>query len=89
VTLEAEGIRALLTDMDWEALGMAVANIKLQVAPEDADQAAELLSQHGHTITSAEPDDEAAPDKITCLECGTEIPEGQSKCPACGWTYVA
>jgi len=31
-----------------------------------------------------------APDDDTpteCLECGTSIPAGEMRCPACGWTY--
>jgi hypothetical protein len=88
LALEGEGIRALLTDMDWTALGVSAANIKLQVAPEDVEQATELLAQHGHTVTGEQPDDDNAPDQITCLNCGKVIPEGESKCPACGWTYV-
>jgi hypothetical protein len=88
VTLEAEGIRTLLDDMDWQELGMSIPNIKLQVSQEDAGAAAELLAHHGHTLRDDTPDDDDAPDPITCLECGKEIPEGQSKCPACGWTYA-
>ncbi len=87
VTLESEGVRALISDMDWNALGVPTANVKLQVAQEDAAAAAELLANHGHTLVGDLPDDNV-PDKITCLQCGKDIPEGQAKCPACGWTYV-
>jgi hypothetical protein len=84
VTLESEGIRALIDDTDWNTMGIPAPNIKLQVNQDDLDKAIELLEHHGHTLTT---DDQQA-DVITCLECGTEIPEGQAKCPACGWTYV-
>ncbi len=88
VTLEAQGIRALLDDMDWTTLGVSAANLKLQVNQEDLGRAVELLAEHGHTLRDDVPDDDDRPDAITCLECGKEIPEGQAKCPACGWTYV-
>ena len=88
VTLEAEGIRVLLDDMDWMALGVSAANLKLQVNREDEERATALLAEHGHTLRGDTSDDDNAPDPITCLECGKEIPEGQAKCPACGWTYA-
>jgi hypothetical protein len=87
VLLEGEGIRTLLDDMDWQELGISAANVKLQVSQENAAQAAELLANHGHSLRSDLPDDDG-PDPIMCLECGKVIPEGQSKCPACGWTYA-
>jgi hypothetical protein len=31
--------------------------------------------------------DEAKEDSLACLACRKEIPEGQSRCPACGWSY--
>src|SRR5439155_879107 len=40
VALEAEGIRTLLNDMDWQELGYSVPNLKLQVNQKDAAQAA-------------------------------------------------
>jgi hypothetical protein len=24
---------------------------------------------------------------IECLSCGVEMPSGQTRCPACGWSY--
>jgi predicted Zn-ribbon and HTH transcriptional regulator len=36
--------------------------------------------------TSADEPSSAEP--IKCLECGTTIEAGESKCPKCGWTYV-
>ena len=24
---------------------------------------------------------------LACLACNEKIPEGQSRCPGCGWTY--
>jgi len=26
-------------------------------------------------------------DDLACLACKQKIPEGQSRCPACGWSY--
>ena len=89
VTLEGEGIRAMIDDTDWNTMGIPVPNVKLQVNEGDAERATQLLAEHGHTLTSGQPDEDDAPEKLTCLECGTEIPEGKTKCPACGWTYVA
>jgi hypothetical protein len=90
VALEGEGIRAMIDDTDWNTMGIPVPHVKLQVNQDDLEKATELLEHHGHTLTSDEPDEDEdqGPDSITCLECGTEIPEGQAKCPACGWTYV-
>jgi len=28
-----------------------------------------------------------AEEEETCLQCGGRLPEGSSKCPACGWSY--
>ena len=85
--LEAEGIMASVTDTDWTVLGIPSANAKLEVRQEDAERASQLLEHHGHT--PLEDDDDAdAPDPIMCLECGKDMPDGQTKCPTCGWTYV-
>jgi hypothetical protein len=31
--------------------------------------------------------EEAKEDSLACLACGKEIPEEQSRCPACEWSY--
>ena len=89
VTLEGEGIRAMIDDTDWNTMGIPVPNVQLRVNVDDVERAAELLAEHGHTPTSDESDEDDAPETVTCLECGTEIPEGKTKCPNCGWTYLA
>jgi len=85
--LEAEGILASVTDTDWSVLGIPSANVKLEVRQEDADKAMELLEHHGHTPLQDDDDEANAADAITCLECGKEMPDGATTCPACGWTY--
>jgi hypothetical protein len=89
LTLEAEGIKCVIADMDWTTLGVPAANVRLQVEQENAEKVIALLAERGHTSTRSQPESDDGPDLITCLECGKEIPEGTSKCPACGWTYVA
>jgi Putative prokaryotic signal transducing protein len=89
LTLESEGICAMIDDTDWNTMGIPVPNVQLRVNEEDLERATELLAEHGHTLTSDEPDEDDAPETVTCLECGTEIPEGKTKCPKCGWSYVA
>jgi hypothetical protein len=89
LTLESEGIKCVIADMDWATLGIPSANVRLQVEQENEEKALSLLAERGHTPIRSQPDDDNGPDLITCLECGKEIPEGTSKCSACGWTYVA
>jgi hypothetical protein len=90
LTLESEGIRAMIDDTDWNTMGIPVPNVQLRVNADDLERATELLAEHGHTLTSDEPDEESTePEPITCLQCGNEIPAGKTKCPKCGWTYVA
>src|SRR5258708_1028700 len=88
LTLEGEGIRALIDDTDWNTMGIPVPNVKLQVNQDDLEKANQLLAEHGHTLTSDELDENNPTEPMSCLECGTEIPAGKAKCPACGWTYV-
>lgn len=88
--LEAEGLTTFLTDaetvnMDW-FLGNAVGNIKLQVPSPQAEAAAALLEEmRGDQMKRDEQDGEAETD--VCLACGAALPEEQSRCGACGWSY--
>lgn len=34
-------------------------------------------------------DSRSSSEDSECLKCGALIPEGQEKCPVCGWTYSA
>ena len=89
--LEEAGIPAFLADaetvnMDW-LLGNAIGDIKVQVARSQAEAATEVLAARQNPPSEAEEDDEPENAPAGCLSCGKEIPEGESKCPACGWTY--
>jgi rubrerythrin len=90
--LEGEGLTVFLADkeivnMDW-LLGVAVGNVKLQVPQSQAARARALL---GEMEAKRQERAEGADDEGTgvCLACGAAIPEQESKCPACGWTYAA
>lgn len=95
--LETEGIPAFLSDaeivsMDW-LLGNAVGNIKLRVPASFAEPAAALLEQieaerRARRDTADDEDDFALTDEMTCLACGTHMPEDEHRCPSCGWSYA-
>jgi hypothetical protein len=90
--LEAEGLLPFLADveivnMDW-LLGNAVGNIKLQVPRAQAEQALELLEQRPAPPKPGHPRLQD-PDATYCLSCGAMIPDHQTCCPSCGWSYGA
>jgi hypothetical protein len=89
LTLEAEGIKCVISDMDWTTLGVPAANVRLEVEQANAAKATALLAERGSTATPSQPESDDGPERTSCLQCGKEIPEGTSTCPACGWTYVA
>ena len=78
--------------MDW-LLGNAVGNIKLQTSQSEAEAAAILIAQHRARVREPaenETLEEAdRSDTTPCLACGEPMPEDQSACPACGWSYTA
>jgi len=45
----------------------------------------EWSSAEGRYAEGAE-SDEAEPE-VDCLKCGATIPAGETRCPACGWTF--
>jgi len=89
--LEGNGITVFLADaetvnMDW-LLGNAIGNIKLQVPAEHADRALTLLDEmREKALQRRETEDDS--EGTVCLACGTKIPEDQSRCPSCGWSYT-
>jgi predicted nucleic acid-binding Zn ribbon protein len=89
--LEGHDIRVFLADaetvnMDW-LLGNAIGNIKLQVPADQAERALSLLDDMREKA-SQRSDREKDETHSECLVCGAEIPEDQSRCPSCGWSYA-
>jgi hypothetical protein len=88
--LEEEGVTAFLPDaelvnMVW-LLGNAVGHIKLQVPRSQADRATVLLRELRARRTKRSPEREDDESSV-CLACGRNIPEDESQCPVCGWSY--
>lgn len=83
--LEEAGIRAFTPDAEVinTLLGYGLGDVKLQVARDDAAAAQEVLSQKLPVSSSARDVEE----QTACLACGTDIAAGETKCPACGWSY--
>lgn len=84
--LDAEGIEAFIADaetvtMDW-LLGIAIGDVKIQVARSVAERAREILARRRHPDESAEP-----PGVTTCLSCGTPFSDQADRCPKCGWSF--
>jgi hypothetical protein len=91
--LEGNGIRVFLADaetvnMDW-LLGNAIGNIKLQVPRDQVENALDLLEEMRDKASERleNKDDEEEESYTECLVCGAEIPEDESQCPCCGWSY--
>jgi hypothetical protein len=84
--LDAEGIQAFIADaetvtMDW-LLGLAIGDVKVQVARRVAAQAREFLAQRRQVH-----EDDETPGPTTCLACQAPFPEDATRCPACGWSF--
>lgn len=90
--LEGEGLSAFLLDTDivnfnW-FLSSAVGYIKLKVPEAEAARAMELLERIPESgRCSSDEDGENCADLSTCLSCGAEMAEDETKCSACGWTF--
>jgi hypothetical protein len=81
--LEQEGIESFLNNANVATLnlGSALGEIKLQVAEADAARALAILNN----APASEPASPRCDNQ--CLDCGAMMPENQSVCPKCGWTY--
>jgi hypothetical protein len=53
-----------------------------------AEVALTLLACVGLPLGSGPPPEQEVADVLACLACKQVIPEGQARCPACGWTYA-
>lgn len=89
--LAEEGIAGVLLDaetvnMDW-MLGNALGYIKLQVQRRDAAAALEIINRLAPSPASRASDDANEDEVILCLACGLEIPEDQTRCSGCGWSF--
>ncbi len=87
--LEARGIPAVLQDENITQLNpwrmWAMGGVRVQVADEDLEAAQIFLEQERSEGTNLNPipDSEGA----SCLSCGMEMTDTQTRCQACGWTY--
>lgn len=84
--LDAEGIESFIADaemvtMDW-LLGVAIGDVKIQVARRVAERARDFLASRRRVHDEDEPVGPA-----TCLACGAVFPEEADQCPACGWSF--
>jgi hypothetical protein len=89
--LEAAGLTPFLADvetvnMDW-LLGNAIGDIKLQVPNTQAETAAALL-KHMRSERQRRRQQTGSADANMCLACGAVLPEEESQCGACGWSYA-
>jgi hypothetical protein len=90
--LRAAGIQAVLTDaeavsMDW-VLGNALGYIKLQVPRTKAQAALAALAVGASTRRSRKKKRRRRGEE-ECLACGAALRREQSRCAACGWSYLA
>lgn len=97
--LEAAGLTVTLAGGNEAVLdpvlGSAQPNTALLVPSAQAEKAFELLEQWAakreekaeEEMAEEETEDEEQSEATTCLACGTAMPEGISRCPACGWSY--
>ena len=87
--LEARGIPAVLQDENITQLNpwrmWAMGGVRVQVADEDLEAAQIFLEQERSEATDIEPI--AAPEGASCLSCGVQMTDTQTRCHACGWTY--
>ena len=86
--LDAEGIESFIADaetvtMDW-LLGIAVGDVKIQVARSVAERARDILARRRNPDESGDP-----PGITTCLSCGTPFSDQADRCPKCGWSFKA
>jgi ribosomal protein L40E len=88
--LEEAGIAAFIADAETVSMNWlyrnAVGYVKLQVAGPNAQAAAAILADHEH-LPDKSPAAETEEAEDICLACNARIPQGQSSCPACGWSY--
>ncbi len=101
--LEAEGIAVFTAEaetvsIDWRSTG-AIGWFKLRVPAPDAERAIAII-EAAHREESARREAEqfnagpgpshAAPRarEDRCLACHEVMPDAESVCPACGWSYV-
>lgn len=98
--LEAEGIPVFTADvetasMDWR-LVQAVGWIKLQVPATEVERAVSVIEAARRLDlarrTAEEQREQSGLESPSgddrCLACNAVMPESESICPACGWSYV-
>ncbi len=87
--LHSCGIRSFVQDENVTQLNpwrmWATGGVRVQVADEDLQAAQIFLERERQAETALKP--QPVNGGIACLSCETEIPLGQSRCPACGWSY--
>ena len=91
--LEAEGIPSFLADAHLVTAdpfaGLALGQIRLQVPPERAAEAARIVEAHEEAMREAREAREIDPEgtEDACVACGAAFPEYLDRCPACGLSY--
>ncbi|RFC41734.1 MAG: putative signal transducing protein [Verrucomicrobia bacterium] len=87
--LAAAGIPSFLQDENitqmhpWRAA--AIGGVRVQVDDSYLASAQKILS--GPFISSAEHSPPTDPDALECCSCQAIIPQSQTRCFSCGWSY--
>ncbi len=89
VALEAAGIETHVENeyLQPVALPTIWASEPLVLVDESNVAAAQEIIQSIDSINSTEPSDEVATEVTSCLACGTQMTDSETKCHICGWTY--
>ena len=90
--IKAFVVDAELANMDWFYRN-AIGYIKIQTPNDQAEAARALLEtwrarRVGDEVIE-ENDDENLDQTVACLACGAVLPDDDSRCPACGWSYAS
>ena len=72
--------------MQWD-LANAFGGIKVQVPIAHESQAREIASEFKAQAKLLGDQTSPKDDEESCLSCGTAMPEDQSVCTHCGWSY--
>jgi hypothetical protein len=88
--LAREGIEAFIQDENitqlhpWRAA--AIGGVRVQVADPDVEAAQQILS--GIEAPPALPEAPEGSGSVACCACGAVIREDETRCSACGWSYL-
>lgn len=91
LVLDEAGIPVFLAGLETDAMLRLwnIAGVKLQVRRSDKDAALALLAEKSAAARAGAADDIGEEtDSTVCLACGTPMPEENTACPSCGWSYA-